>query len=133
TKIIHEGTLVVNARPGDQIFLDGALVGVGTWRGVVSSGGHMLRVTAPEMRAYQSDVVVRDKETRTVAITLDKEVKPGGGVPSWVWIGGGALLVASASVGGYFLFKPEDKQPAVPVGTLEPGNVQASFPGVQFR
>lgn len=132
-KIVHEGTLVVNARSHDEIFVDGARVGIGVWRGVVSSGGHMLRVTAPEMRAYQSEIVVRDKETRTVAITLDREVKPSSGVPAWIWIGGGALVVAGAAVGGYFIFKPSDQQPTLPVGTLDPGNVQASFPGVRFR
>ncbi len=132
-KIIHEGTLVVTARAKDEIFLDGARVGIGSWRGVVSSGGHMLRVAAPEMRPYQAEIFVRDKETRTVAITLDREVKPGGGVPTWVWIGGGAIVAAGAAVGGYFLFQPDDKQPKLPVGTLEPGNVQASFPWIQFR
>lgn len=132
-KIVHEGTLAVDVRPGQEIFVDGVRVGVGGWRGVVPSGGHMLRVTAPEMRAYQSEIVVRDNETRNVAITLDKEIKPSAGVPAWVWIGGGVLAVAGASLGAYFLFKPEDRQPTVPVGTLEPGNVQASIPSLRFR
>lgn len=132
-KVLHEGTLVVSARPGDEIFIDGTRMGMGTWRGVLPSGGHMLRVTAPEMRAYQTDLVLHDKEMRTVAITLDREVKPSGPVPGWVWIGGSALLVAGAAIGGYFLFRPEDRQPTQPIGTLDPGNVQASFPGVRFR
>jgi hypothetical protein len=132
-RLVHEGTLVVNARPRDEIFIDGTRVGIGTWRGVLPSGGHMLRVTAPEMRAYQTDIVLHDKEMRTVAITLDRETKPSGPIPSWVWIGGGALLVTGAAIGGYFLFRPDDQQPTLPIGTLDPGNVQASFPGLRFR
>jgi hypothetical protein len=133
TKVVHEGTLAVQARPGEEVFVDGVRVGMGAWRGVVASGGHTLRVTAPEMRAYQSEISVRDNETRTIAVTLEKEVKPSSGVPLWVWIGGGVLLAGSASVAGYFLFKPDDKQPNVPVGTLDPGSVQASFPGMHFK
>jgi hypothetical protein len=132
-KIVHEATLAVTAHPGDEILVDGSRVGIGTWRGVLPSGGHMLRVTAPEMRPYQNELVLKDKETRTVAITLDREIKPSAGVPSWVWIGGGALLLTGAAVGGYFLLRPQDEDPTLPVGTLEPGNVQASFPGIRFR
>lgn len=133
TKVVHEGTLIVNVRPKDEVFVDGLRVGVGSWRGTVSSGGHMLRVTAPEMRAYQSEVLVRDNETRTVAITLDREPKPSASVPTWVWIGGGALVLAGAAVGAYFLFKPADKPAPVPIGNLDPGNVQASIPALHFH
>ena len=127
-KAVHEATLAVTARPRDEIFLDGTLRGLGTWKGIVPSGGHTLRVTAPEMRAYQAEVFLRDKETRNVAITLEKAGKPSGPVPTWLWIGGGALLVGGAAVAGYFIFKPEDRAAETPVGTLDPGSVQASFP-----
>lgn len=132
-RLIHEGRIFVRAGSKDEIFVDGKYVGAGTWNGVVTSGGHVLRISAPEMRAYQSEVLISDNETRNVAITLDKEMKPGSGVPSWVWIGGGALLLGGAVAGGYFLFRPDDRQPTLPTGTLNPGSVQASFPGVRFR
>jgi len=132
-KIVHVGTLVVSARARDDIFVDGNRVGIGSWRGVLPSGGHTLRVSAPEMRPYQTELVLRDKETRTITVQLEREVKPSSGVPAWAWIGGGALVLAGAAVGGYFLFRPEDKEPTLPVGTLEPGTVQASFPGVRIR
>ncbi len=132
-KVVHEGTLVVSARPKDEIFLDGKLRGLGTWKGIVPSGGHTVRVTAPEMRAYQAEVVLRDKETRTVSVTLEREIKPSSGIPAWVWIGGGVLLLGGATVAGYFLLKPEDKAANVPVGTLDPGTVQASFPWARAR
>jgi PEGA domain len=133
-RTVNDATLVVyTARPKDEIFIDGTLKGLGTWRGLVPSGTHTLRVSAPEMRSYQADVFLRDKETRTVAITLDREpAKASHGLPAWVWIGGAALVVAGGTVGGYFLLKPEDKQPDLPVGTLDPGSVQASFPRSTF-
>ncbi|MFO0670684.1 MAG: PEGA domain-containing protein [Polyangiaceae bacterium] len=127
-KIVHEATLSVVAQGRDEIYLDGALRGIGTWKGIVPSGGHTLRVAAPEMRAYQAELYLRDKESRSVSVTLEKEVKPAAPVPAWVWIGGGALVLGGAAVAGYFIFKPEDKQPDLPVGTLDPGSVQASFP-----
>jgi hypothetical protein len=132
-KVVHEGTLAVSARPKDEIFVDGTLRGLGTWKGIVPSGGHTLRVTAPEMRAYQAEIVLRDKETRTVSVTLEREIKPSSGIPAWVWIGGGALLLGGATVAGYFLLKPEDKAADVPVGTLDPGTVQAAFPWGRAR
>lgn len=127
-EIQHEGKLVVRAQPGQEIFLDGTRMGLGIWSGKLTSGGHTLRVSAPEMRTYQTEILLRDNETRTIDVTLEREAKPSKGVPAWVWVSGGALLVAGAVVGGYFLFRPDDKQPDVPVGTLDPGNVQASFP-----
>jgi len=133
-KTVTDASLVVyTARPKDEIYIDGALRGAGTWRGTVPAGTHTLRVTAPAMRTYESDFFVRDKESRTLAVTLEREPsKPSAGVPAWVWIGGAALVVAGGVVGGYFLFKPEDQQPQMPVGTVSPGSVQASFPGAPF-
>jgi hypothetical protein len=133
-KPVTDATLTVyTARPLDEIYIDGTMRGAGTWRGTVPSGTHTLRVAAPSMRPYQSDFLVKDREHKTIAITLDPEpTKPSAGVPTWVWIGGAALVVAGGAVGSYFLFKPEDKQPATPVGTLDPGSVQASFPRAPF-
>jgi hypothetical protein len=125
---IHEGRLVVRAGTNDTITVDGKVVGTGRWEGVLPSGGHTLRVTAPGMRAHQTEVVISDNQVRTVDVTLEKEGK--GAVPSWVWIAGGGLLVSGAAIGGYFIFKPEDKQGQPFQGTLPPGNVQ--LPGVRF-
>jgi hypothetical protein len=72
---VHEGTLIVTAPDGAQISLDQQPVGVGHFEGKVSSkGGHTLRVTAPGMRPYQSEVVVADNASRTIDVPFDKDV-----------------------------------------------------------
>lgn len=134
-KAVTDATITVyTARANDPIYIDGALRGAGTWTGTVPSGSHSLRVAAPPMRPYDSEFSVRDGEIRTIALTLDDEpAKPSSGrVPTWVWIGGGVVIVSALVVGGYFLFKPDDERAATPVGTLDPGSVQASFPRPSF-
>jgi hypothetical protein len=122
---VHEGRLHVQAEAGHSIVLDEHVVGVGEWEGKVASGGHTLRVTANHKRPYQSEILVQDNQTRAVEITLEDE--PHGGIPTWVWITGGAVLVAAgASVGGYFLFKSSDTtSPPSVIGTISPGTFQA--------
>lgn len=119
---VHEGRVVVVAGAADAIAIDGRAVAAGRWEGVLPSGGHTLRVTAPGMRTYQSEIVVSDNQTRTVTVTLEREVKPG--IPTWVWIAGGGLLATGVAIGGYFLLRPEDKVGQPVQGTLNPGTIQ---------
>jgi hypothetical protein len=119
----HEGRISVTTQPGAGIYLDGQVMGVGQWSGMVPSGGHTLRVQATGKRTYQSELVVRDKEAREVGVTLDPE-SSGPSTLTWVMLTGGAVLVVGAAVGSYFLFKPKD-EPAPPptLGTMQPGSV----------
>jgi hypothetical protein len=131
-KEVHEGKLVVMAEPKQLIYLDGKLVGEAQWEGKVASGGHTLRITAQGKRAYQSEVVVKDKETREIRVTLEDEraQAAAGGSSTWMWITGGAVIVAGAVVGGYFLFRPKDEPAPPPVqGTIQPGIVQLPLLG----
>lgn len=118
TKEVHEGTVLITAGPKDVIAIDGKVVGTGRYEATLTSGGHTLRVTASGMRPYQSELVIKDNDRRTVSITLEKEKAS---ATPWLLAGGGALLVAGAVVGGYFLFKPDEK---VTPGTISPGSVQ---------
>lgn len=118
---VHEGMISVHAAPSDAIFVDGKAVGIGTYVGKVSSGGHTLRVTAKGFRAHTGEVLVQDGETRRLDVTLEKEAS---GIPAWVWVAGGVVLASGAAVGGYFIFKPGEAQPQV-IGTMDPGTVQA--------
>jgi hypothetical protein len=73
---VHEGKIAVEAAAGAAIFVDGTQVGVGKVEVTVPSGGHQLRVTAPQMRPYQTEVVIQDKETRSVSVALEAEAPP---------------------------------------------------------
>lgn len=121
-KVVHEGRLTIVAGPGQVITIDGRGVGDGRWAGVLPSGPHTLRVTSPGFRSYQSEILVRDQSSRSIQVELEREAS--GGVPSWVWITGGAVLVSGAAVGGYFLFSKEETVPAQYYrGNLAPGTV----------
>jgi hypothetical protein len=113
---IHEGRIVVNAGPSDAIQLDGTPVAVGHWESTAKSGGHFLRVTSRGMQPYQTEVVVQDDETRHIDVTLVPVAR--GGLPTWAWVTGGAVLVAGAAIGGYFLLKPHDDTAAPIAGTM---------------
>jgi hypothetical protein len=70
-KEVHEGKLIVEAPAGAEIFVDEKQAGTGKAEQVVPSGGHQLRVTAPGMRPFQTEVVVQDRETRSLAVALE--------------------------------------------------------------
>jgi hypothetical protein len=123
-KVVHEAQVTITAGANDTIAIDGKVVGVSRFEGPVASGGHELQVTAPGMRPYRSELVVADGEPRTLNVTLQAEAKSGG-LPLWLWIAGGAVVVTGASIGAYFLFRPEDGQ--APIGTMQPGTVQLSM------
>jgi hypothetical protein len=125
-KDVHRGRLQVIAGPEDIITLDGKPVGRATWDGSLSSGGHTLRVTAPTMAPYQSEVVIQDDNVRRVDVTLNPQVRTDT-TRTVLWIVGGVVLAAGAAVGGYFLFKPTPVNPTV--GSLAPGSVQLSVGG----
>jgi hypothetical protein len=71
---VHEGTLHVASEPGARLSLDGQDIGgSGRFEGRVKSGGHQLRVTAPGMRSFQSEIFISDDEVRTIDVPLEKE------------------------------------------------------------
>lgn len=118
-KEVHQGRLVVEAGPKDMISIDGKAMGLGRWEGSLPSGGHTLRVTAPGMAAYQSEVVIQDDKERRVPVTLETAKS---NTATILWVSGGALLAAAAVVGGLFLIK--NPEPTSTTGTL--GTVQLS-------
>ena len=70
-KEVHEGKLIVDAPAGAEIFIDEKQAGTGKAEQVVPSGGHQLRVSAPGMRPFQTEIVVQDKETRSLNVALE--------------------------------------------------------------
>lgn len=112
----HEGLVAIDTGvPDAQIKLDDKVVGTGSFKGVIPSGGHRVSISADGYKPYDTDVTVLDNQTRSVSIQLEKNSK------TWLWLTGGAVVLAGAGVGAYFLFKPKDEQP-IP-GTISPGVV----------
>jgi hypothetical protein len=122
TREAHEGRLEVRAPDGAQITMDGQSAAIGTWRGTLPSGTHMVVVSASGMRTYRSEVAIQDGDMRTLSVALEPENK-GGGVPAWVWVTGGVLVAGGVAVGGYYAFHKTDTTSAAQVGTLMPGTV----------
>jgi hypothetical protein len=121
-RIVHAGRLVVRAGLRDAISIDSQPLATGQFDGPLPSGGHQLQVSGKGMQTFQTEVVIQDKETRTLDVKL---VPVASGVPTWAWIVGGAAITAGAVVAGVFLFKPSPAGPAT-IGTISPGTVTIS-------
>jgi hypothetical protein len=104
----HEGKLRIIADPADVIQVDQKLTKVGIWDGALPSGAHSVYVSAKGKRPYKTDVVVQDNDTTNLHVALEVDSKPAlekSGVPAWLWVAGGALVVGGG-VGAYLLLKP---------------------------
>ncbi len=123
---LHQGRVAVTAGPRDLIAVDGKAVGQGKWEGKLPSGGHTLRVTASGMTTYQAEVLVQDDRSREILVTLNPQAKASS-TSTWLWIAGGAVVVAGAVVGGAFLFQPT-RRPEVD-GTLGTFPLSYSYGG----
>ena len=121
------GKLIVAAHPeGATIEIDGKPVGATRWEGPVSAETH--QVTVKKSGYFDSaplDVEVPKGSTRTVTVTLN-EHKNTSFVP---WLIGTVLVVGTASVASYFIFKPKDQEPVN--GSLPPFTV--GTPAMHFR
>ena len=73
---VHQGTVKITSQPDAHISLDSVDVGTGSYQGKLQSGGHQLRVTAPGMRVYQTEIFVADDAQRTIDVTLEKVYVP---------------------------------------------------------
>ena len=106
----------------NTIFLDGRVIGRGRFEGQVSAGEHALRVVRDGAESYSTDVVLRDRETRSMNVTLTSS----GGIPVWVWIAGGAV-VAGATTATILWTNRETQYDGQSAGTLPPRVVPASY------
>jgi hypothetical protein len=68
---LHEGELNVTVKQGGRISIDGKPVGRDHFAGRLKSGGHTLRVEAPGMVPYQSEIVVQDDQQRGIDVVLE--------------------------------------------------------------
>jgi hypothetical protein len=104
----------VNADPGATVVIDRKELAHGSFDGALAPGAHEVQVTEAGKKDYETRVVLGDGEARTLEVTLEAERRP----MLWPWIAGGAALLVGASVGGYFLLRPQDTRGPGPQGTL---------------
>jgi hypothetical protein len=72
-RILHEGKVIVEAPAGAVVFIDDKEAGQGKVEQTLPAGGHQLRVIAKGMHPYQTELVIQDKETRQVNVSLEAE------------------------------------------------------------
>jgi len=119
----RRGRLQIRTGHDDNtISLDGRVIARGAFNGRVSPGEHTLRVARQGAEPYSVDFVIRDRETRTMNVALEES----GGVPTWVWIAGGAVL-AGATTATIILTNRETQYDGQTPGTLPPRVVPASY------
>jgi hypothetical protein len=109
----HVGRLIVVSDDDATVSIDGAIATKGRFDQQLAAGPHEVQVTEPSKLPFKAQVDIRDGETRSMDVTLEAEKH---GAKVWPWIVGGVVLAAGASVGGYFLFRPQDKTTPVPAG-----------------
>jgi hypothetical protein len=112
--VVHTAHLVVLAEEDATVLVDQGTASKGGYDGRVASGVHTVQVTAAGKLAYKAEIDLKDDETRSVNVTLENE-KHG---TLWPWIVGGAVVVAGAAVGGYFLFRPQPAAAPMPPDQL---------------
>lgn len=113
----HQGTLRIVTEPNTSIRLDGKVVGLGMWQGVVPSGAHALQFEASKKVPQTMEVLLSDGETRAVNIQLkDEAAADKGGIPTWIWITGG-VAAAALGTGAYFALRHESSRPPIQEGT----------------
>jgi hypothetical protein len=107
--------LLVISEADATITVDNKAIATERFDGAVAPGVHEVRVTAPGKAPYRAQVELREKEARTLQVTLLAEHGP---APVWPWIVGGVAVAAGLGVGGYFLFRSQDTTAAVPPGAI---------------
>ena len=74
-----------------------------------------MRVSSEGKRDYTKAVSVAAGKEQTLYVSLEAAEA---GVPTWVWVGAGAVVTGGLAAAGYFLFRGPEHAPAV-TGTLD--------------
>jgi hypothetical protein len=121
-KLLRPSRLVVEADPGASIVVDRREIAGDRFDGSLRAGVHEVQVTARGKKPFSTRVELQSEETRRMRVNLEDTAR----VPLWVWVAGGAAIVAGGSLAGYFLFKTHDDSPSQLTGNLPPGRVVVS-------
>jgi hypothetical protein len=106
---VHEAHLLVTSGSEATVSIDGRVAGKARFEGALDPGVHEVRVSETGWLPYATHVELRDGETRTMQVTLERE-RHGTLLP---WVLGGAAVLAGAIVGGYFLSQSTPSGPSL--------------------
>jgi hypothetical protein len=109
------GRIVVSTDSAATVKVDDKETTGGRFDASLAVGSHEVSVSEPGKVPYRTEIEIRAGETRMLSLSLMDEKRSGGTL--WPWIVGGVAVAAGATVGGYFLFKPQDvTTTSVPAG-----------------
>jgi tetratricopeptide (TPR) repeat protein len=117
--------LRILAGPSDSIALNGKAKALGSFEGAVEAGEHRITVSRDDAEPRIFEVFLQPNETRDLRVELTKRASAG--IPAWVWLTGGAVLLASGASILYFALRPTTFEGSSP-GTLDPKVVKAGTP-----
>jgi hypothetical protein len=100
-----QARLRVAAPVDSQISINGKVVGMGDWEGVLPAGRHRLR--ASSSFDYETEIQLEEGDNKSVSVTQPE------GPTRWPWWVLAAVVAGGLAAGGYVLFKPGE-QPIVP-------------------
>jgi hypothetical protein len=103
---VRPGAIHVVGDTGDLIVVDGHEVGRQVFDGPLAPGDHEVHVAAPGKKPFALHFTLSDGESRMLHIKLEDQPH----TLIWPWVTAGALAVAGAVVGGYFLFRSPDSR-----------------------
>ena len=118
----HPAQFRLAAEAAATIVIDARELAHGAFDGQLAPGAHDVQVTEPGRKTYETRIVLGDGETRTLEVTLEPEHH----AVIWPWVAGGVALVVGASIGGYFLFRPQDTRGPGPEGSIGSVQIQAN-------
>lgn len=111
-----EGRLVVKVNPDHAaIAINGKHAGHGQFEGNQPTGPAFLKISAPGMRTYQDEILIRQGDQRTVDVTLESASSR----RIWAWVGAGAVALGAAAIATYFITNPTIERPPVQRGSWD--------------
>jgi len=101
---LAQARLIVTSDSEATVSIDGQVAAKARFDGPLAPGMHEVGVTEVDRLPYAMQIELRDGETRTMQVTLEREHR----AALLPWVLGGVAVAAGAVVGGYFLFKSPD-------------------------
>ncbi|MBK6520355.1 MAG: PEGA domain-containing protein [Polyangiaceae bacterium] len=119
---VREGKVRIKTdHPDAVITIDGAVMGLGAWEGLLRAGGHTLEIKKDGYRGWTQELALEADQERVLDVSLERDASN-----AWIyWTVTGIAVAAGAATACYFVFKPAETAPVT--GTFDPGVVPTLF------